>query len=153
VHLIRASLRWVNYKDRKRVAAQLRTIYTAASAEAAGHALDALEDSDIGREYPGVIRRWRDAWERVIPFFDFAPEVRKVIYTTNMIESINSELRKATRNRGHFPSDEALIKVLYLGCKGLGRHARKQNNGRGNVGWKTVLSQLDIMFPGRLDLA
>lgn len=153
VHLIRASLRWVNYKDRKRVAAALRTVYTAASAEAAAHALDALEDSDIGREYPGIIRRWRDAWERVIPFFDFAPEVRKVIYTTNMIESINSELRKATRNRGHFPSDEALIKVLYLGCKQLGRHTRKQNNGRGNVGWKTVLSQLDIMFPGRLDLA
>lgn len=154
VHLIRASLRWVNYKDRKRVAAALRLIYAAPSEAAARDALDALEDSDIGREYPGIVRRWRQAWELVIPFFDFAPEVRKVVYTTNMIESINSELRRSTRNRGHFPSDEALIKVLYLRCKDLGRTRR----GRGHVGktgyvWKTALHQFDIMFPGRLDLA
>ena len=154
VHLIRASLRWVNYKDRRRVAAQLRLIYGAATEAAARDALDALQDSDIGREYPGIVRRWREAWERVIPFFDFAPEVRKVIYTTNMIESINSELRRSTRNRGHFPSDEALIKVLYLRCKDLGRTRR----GRGHVGrtgyvWKTALHQFDIMFPGRLELA
>ena len=152
VHLIRASLRWVNYKDRKRVAAQLRLIY-AAPTEAAAAALDAVEDSDIGREYPGIVRRWRDAWEYVIPFFEFAPEVRKVLYTTNMIESINSELRRSTRNRGHFPSDEALLKVLYLRCKDLGRTRR----GRGHVGktgyvWKTALHQFDIMFPGRIEL-
>jgi len=153
VHLIRASLRWVNYKDRKRVVAALRPIYGAATEAAARDALDALADSDLGREYPGIIRRWRDAWELVIPFFDFAPEVRRVIYTTNMIESINSELRRATRNRGHFPSDEALIKVLYLGCKELGRTRR----GRGHVGrtgyvWKTALNQFDLMFPGRMYL-
>jgi putative transposase len=152
VHLIRASLRWVNYKDRKRIAAALRTIYAAPTEAAARDALDALEDSELGREYPGIIKRWRDAWERVIPFFDFSPEVRKVLYTTNMIESINSELRKSTRNRGHFPSDEALIKVLYLGCKHMGRTTR----GRGHVGragyvWKTALRQFDIMFPGRLE--
>ena len=154
VHLIRASLRWVNYKDRKRVAAQLRTIYSAPTEAAAKDALDALEDSDIGREYPGIVRRWRESWELVIPFFDFSPEVRKVIYTTNMIESINSELRRSTRNRGSFPSDEALIKVLYLRCKEMGRTKR----GRGHVGktgyvWKTALHQFDIMFPGRLELA
>ena len=154
VHLIRASLRWVNYKDRKRVAAQLRLIYGAPTEAAAKDALDALEDSDIGREYPGIVRRWRESWELVIPFFDFSPEVRKVIYTTNMIESINSELRRSTRNRGSFPSDEALIKVLYLRCKEMGRTAR----GRGHVGktgyvWKTALHQFDIMFPGRLELA
>ena len=153
VHLIRASLRWVNYKDRKRVAAQLRLIYSAPTEAAARDALDALEDSDIGREYPAIVRRWRDSWELVIPFFDFAPDVRKVIYTTNMIESINSELRRSTRNRGHFPSDEALLKVLYLRCKDLGRTRR----GRGHVGrtgyvWKTALQQFDIMFPGRLEL-
>jgi len=153
VHLVRASLRWVNYKDRKRVAAALRTIYAAPSEAAARDALDALEDSNIGKEYPGIVRRWRDAWEHVIPFFDFPPEVRKVIYTTNMIESINAELRKATRNRGHFPSDEALLKVLYLGCKQLGRTSR----GRGHVGrtgfvWKTAVNQFDLMFPGRLEL-
>jgi putative transposase len=153
VHLIRASLRWVNYKDRKRVAAQLRLVYGAPTEAAARDALDALEDSDIGREYPGIIRRWRESWELVIPFFDFSPEVRKVIYTTNMIESINSELRRSTRNRGSFPSDEALIKVLYLRCKEMGRTKR----GRGHVGktgyvWKTALHQFDIMFPGRLEL-
>jgi putative transposase len=152
VHLIRASLRWVNYKDRKRVAAALRPIYGAATEAAARAALDALEDSDIGREYPGIIRRWRESWELVIPFFDFAPEVRKVIYTTNMIESINSQLRKSTRNRGHFPSDEALVKVLYLGCKEMGRTTQRHNAGRGNVSWKTALNQFDIMFPGRLNL-
>jgi putative transposase len=153
VHLIRASLRWVNYKDRKHVAAGLRQVYAAPTEAAAADALDALADSDIGREYPGIIRRWREAWERVIPFFDFSPEVRKVIYTTNMIESINSELRRATRNRGSFPTDEALLKVLYLRCKDLGRTRR----GRGHVGrtgyvWKTALQQFDIMFPDRLDL-
>ncbi len=112
VHLIRASLRWVSYKDRKKVAGLLRPIYTAPTEQAAQDALDALAASNFGRENPAVIRRWCDAWERVIPFFDFAPEARKVIYTTNMIESINAQLRRSTRNRGHFPSDETLIKVL-----------------------------------------
>jgi putative transposase len=153
VHLIRASLRWVNYKDRKRVVGLLRPIYDAPTEAAARAELDALADSDFGRDYPGVIRRWRDSWELVIPFFDFAPEVRKVIYTTNMIENINGQLRKSTRNRGHFPTDEALIKVLYLGCKEMGRTTARTNAGRGNAKWKTALAQFDIMFPGRLDLA
>jgi putative transposase len=153
VHLIRASLRWVNYKDRKKVAGLLKPIYDAPTEQAARDALDALADSSFGSENPGVIRRWREAWERVIPFFDFAPEVRKVIYTTNMIESINSQLRRSTRNRGHFPSDEALIKVLYLGCKEMGRTTTRHNAGRGNAAWKTALNQFDIMFPGRLDRA
>jgi putative transposase len=153
VHLIRASLRWVNYKDRKRIAGLLRPVYDAPTEAAAKDALDALADSEFGREYPGVIRRWRDSWELIIPFFDFAPEVRKVIYTTNMIENINGQLRKSTRNRGHFPSDEALIKVLYLGCKEMGRTTARTNAGRGNARWKTALAQFDIMFPGRLDLA
>jgi putative transposase len=154
VHLIRASLRWVNYKDRKKVAAQLRSVYGAPSETAAAAALDELEASVFGQEYPGVIRRWRDAWERVIPFFDFAPDVRKIIYTTNMIESINFQLRKATRNRGHFPSDEALLKVLYLGCKEMGRTSTRTTAGRGTAtgNWNTALNQFDIMFPGRLRL-
>ena len=152
VHLIRASLRWVNYKDRKKIAAALRPIYGAPTEAAAREALDAFEDSAFGREYPGIVRRWRESWEVVIPFFDFAPEVRKVIYTTNMIESINAELRRVTRNRGHFPSDEALIKVLYLACKEMGRTKTKLNNGRGNGGWIAAINQFDIMFPGRLGL-
>jgi putative transposase len=155
VHLTRASLRWVNYKDRKRVAAALRTIYAAPTEAAARDALDALEDSELGREYPAIIRRWRESWELVIPFFDFAPDVRRVIYTTNMIESINFQLRKATRNRGHFPSDEALIKVLYLACKEMGRTSTRHTAGRSTATghWHTALNQFDIMFPGRLERA
>ena len=106
-----------------------RTYDGAPTEAAARDALDALEDSDIGREYPGIVRRWRQNWELVIPFFDFAPEVRKVIYTTNMIESINATLRRSTRNRGHFPSDEALLKVLYLGCKEMGRTSTRSTAG------------------------
>lgn len=153
VHLIRASLRWVNYKDRKKIATALRPIYGASSEAAAREALDAFEDSAFGREYPGIVRRWRENWDLVIPFFDFAPEVRKVIYTTNMIESINFGLRKSTRNRGHFPSDEALIKVLYLAAKEMGRTSTKTNAGRGAAAWNTAINQFDIMFPGRLGLA
>jgi len=151
VHLIRASLRWVSYKDRKKVAGLLRPIYGAPTEQAARDALDALADSDFGKENPAVIRRWRDAWERVIPFFDFAPEIRKIIYTTNAIESINAQLRKSTRNRGHFPSDEALIKVLYLGCREMGRTTTRRGGGPGNVAWHKAINQFDIMFPGRLD--
>jgi putative transposase len=153
VHLVRASLRWVNYNDRKKVAALLRTIYSAPTEAAARAELDALAEGEFGRNNPAIIRRWRDSWERVIPLFDFAPEVRKVIYTTNMIESINSQLRRATRNRGHFPSDEALLKVLYLACKEMGRTTTRATAGRGAGAWKTALNQFDIMFPGRLDLA
>ena len=154
VHLIRASLRWVNYNDRKKVAGLLRPIYNGPTEAAARAELDALADSDFGRNNPGIIRRWRQSWELVISFFDFAPEVRKVIYTTNMIENINSQLRRATRNRGHFPSDEALLKVLYLACKEMGRTSTRATAGRGSgVPWKTALNQFDIMFPGRLDLA
>ncbi len=104
VHLTRASLRWVNYKDRKRVAAQLRLVYGAPSEQAARDALDAWTDSDVGRQYPAIKRQWEAAWEQVIPFFAFQPEVRKVIYTTNMIESINYQLRKISKTRGHFPT-------------------------------------------------
>lgn len=89
MHLIQASLRWVNYKDRERIAGLLRPIYNTPTEAAAKDALDALADSDFGREYPGVIRRWRKSREPIIPFFDFAPGVRKVIYTMNMTENIN----------------------------------------------------------------
>lgn len=153
VHLIRASLRWVNYKDRKKIAAALRPIYSAPSESAARDALDAFEDSAFGREYPGIVKRWRDAWEVVIPFFDFAPEVRKVVYTTNMIESINYQLRKITKTRGHFPTDDALLKLLYLGCREMGRTTRAGRGGRSNYNWKVAMNQFDVMFPGRLDNA
>jgi putative transposase len=153
VHLTRASLRWVNYKDRKRVAAQLRCIYAAPTEAAAREALDAWTDSEVGRAYPAIKRQWEAAWEQVTPFFAFPPEVRKVLYTTNMIESINYQLRKISKTRGHFPTDQALIKLLYLGCRELGRTSRKGQGGRSPYAWKTALNQFDIMFPGRLDRA
>ncbi len=153
VHLTRASLRWVNYKDRKRVATQLRLIYSAPTEQAARDALDAWTDSEVGRQYPAIKRQWQAAWEQVIPFFAFPPEVRKVIYTTNMIESINYQLRKITKTRGHFPTDDALIKLLYLGCREMGRTSRAGRGGRSNYNWKIALNQFDVMFPGRLDNA
>jgi putative transposase len=153
VHLTRASLRWVNYKDRKKVAAQLRLIYGAPTEQAARDALDAWTDSEVGRQYPAIKRQWETAWEQVTPFFAFPPEVRKVIYTTNMIESINYQLRKITKTRGHFPTDDALIKLLYLGCREMGRTTRAGRGGRSNYNWKIAMNQFDVMFPGRLDNA
>ena len=155
VHLTRASLRWVNYKDRKKVAAQLRQIYAAPTEQAARHALDAWSDSEIGRQYPAIKRHWHAAWEQVIPFFAFPPEVRKAIYTTNMIESINYQLRKISKTRGHFPTDDALIKLLYLGCRDLGVNQTRRTAGRtlATGSWRTALNQFDLMFPGRLDRA
>jgi putative transposase len=155
VHLTRASLRWVNYKDRKKVASQLRHIYAAPTEQAARDALDAWTDSEIGRQYPAIKRHWEQAWEQVIPFFAFPPEVRKVIYTTNMIESINYRLRKISKTRGHFPTDDALVKLLYLGCRDLGVDHVGQTAGRAlpTGGWRAALNQFDMMFPGRLDRA
>jgi putative transposase len=153
VHLTRASLRWVNYKDRKKVAAQLRLIYGAPTEQAARQALDGWSDSEIGRQYPAIKRHWEAAWEQVIPFFAFPPEVRRVIYTTNMIESINYRLRKISKTRGHFPTDDALVKLLYLGCRDLGVDHTRQTAGRtlGTGSWTSALNQFDLMFPGRLD--
>jgi putative transposase len=155
VHLTRASLRWVNYKDRKRVAAQLRLIYAAPTEAAAREALDAWTDSDIGRQYPAIKRQWEAAWEQVTPFFAFPPEVRKVLYTTNMIESINYQLRKISKTRGHFPTDQALIKLLYLGCRELGRTSRKGQGtaaptpGRQHSTSSTSCSPADSTEPDR----
>jgi putative transposase len=155
VHLTRASMRWVNYKDRKKVAAQLRLIYAAPTEQAARDALDAWTDSEIGQQYPAIKRQWEAVWEQVIPFFAFPPEVRKVIYTTNMIESINYQLRKISKTRGHFPNDDALIKLLYLGCRDLGVDHTRRTAGRslGTGSWRAALNQFDVMFPGRLDRA
>jgi putative transposase len=153
VHLTRASLRWVNYKDRKKVAAQLRAIYAAPTEQAAADALDAFADSDAGRAYPAIEKSWRSAWEQVIPFFAFPPDIRKVLYTTNMIESINYQLRKISKTRGHFPNDDALVKLLYLGCREIGR--TDKGNGRGGRNgyiWKSALNQFEIMYPDRLRL-
>jgi len=114
VHLIRASMRFVSYSDRKPFTALLRTVYTAVDASAARDALDAVEDSNLGRKYPAAIATWRNAWERFTPFLAFGPATRRVIYTTNSIESLNYQLRKIIKNRGHFPNDDAVVKLLWL---------------------------------------
>jgi putative transposase len=159
VHLIRASMRFVSSDDQKKISAALRPIYTAVNEAAAKAALEQLR-RDYGRKYPGLIATWERAWEQFIPFLEFPPEIRKVIYTTNTIESLNFQLRKTIKNRGHFPSDEAAIKLLYLGIRNLtGRHidgtglARERGErGTGTYGWKRALNAFAVRFGDRLPL-
>ena len=114
VHLLRNSMDFVSWKDRKGLASALQQVYRAPSAEAAEQALTAFEAGPWGTRYPAIGQSWRRAWAEVIPFFAFPGEVRRIIYTTNSIEALNSKLRRAVRARGHFPSDEAAAKLLYL---------------------------------------
>ena len=150
VHVIRNAMRFVSYQDRQKLAAGMRTIYTAPTVEAAELALKDL-DTQWGRQYPGVIDVWRRAWNEFIPFLDYPAELRRVVYTTNAIESINFQLRKITKTRGHFPSDEAAIKLLYLGLRNISSK-RGGESGTGTWGWKTALNTLIVLFPGRLPL-
>jgi len=114
VHLIRHSLEFVSWKDRKAVVLALRAIYQAKDADAGMKALEAFEAGDWGQRYPAIALSWRRNWDHVIPFFAFPESVRRIIYTTNAIEALNSKLRRAVRTRGHFPSDDAAMKLLYL---------------------------------------
>ncbi len=150
VHVVRNAMRFVSYGDRKKVAAAMRAIYTAPSVEAAETALGDLE-KEYGRQYPGAVDVWKRAWAEFIPFLDYPPELRKVVYTTNLIESINFQLRKITKTRGHFPSDEAAMKLLYLGIRNISTK-RGGENGTGTQGWNQALNAMVILFPGRLPL-
>ena len=114
VHLLRCSLDFVSWKDRKAVAAALKDLYRAVDAAAGEAALDAFEDSAWGRKYPAIAPCWRRAWTEVVPFYAFPTDVRRILYTTNAIEALNSKLRRAVRARGHFPTDEAAMKLLFL---------------------------------------
>ena len=132
MHLIRAAMRFVSYHDRKKVAAALRPIYTAPTVEAAETELLAFADSPLGRRYPAAVATWENAWERFIPFLAFPPELRKIIYTTNAIESLNYQLRKIIKNRGHFPNDDAVIKLLWLAIRDIeDKRARATREGEG----------------------
>ncbi|MGZ8803138.1 MAG: IS256 family transposase [Mycobacterium sp.] len=170
VHLIRASMRFVSYTDRKRVAAALRAIYTAPTVEAAETALLAFGESELGRRYPATVATWERAWERFIPFLAFPPPLRKIIYTTNSMESLNYQLRKIIKNRGHFPNDDAVIKLLWLAIrdvedkrararakeaeKGVPKGQRaapgRLVEGATTQGWKAALGALSLAYPGRL---
>lgn len=150
VHLLRNSMRYVSYGDRKLIAKALRPIYTAVNPDAAEAAL--AEFTRVhGRQYPGIVAAWQRAWPEFIPFLAFDADIRKIIYTTNLIESINYQLRKITKTRGHFPTDEAALKLLYLGIRNISRQ-RGGDAGTGTWGWKRALNALAIHFPGRLPL-
>ena len=150
VHVIRNAMKFVSYADRKKVAAGMRAMYTAPSLEAAEVAFAGFE-ADFGQRYPGAVDVWRRAWNEFIPFLDYPPELRLIVYTTNVIESINFQLRKITKNRGHFPSDEAAMKLLYLGLRNISSK-RGGASGTGTAGWTMALNTLAILFPGRLPL-
>ena len=144
VHLVRYSLNYVSWKLRKEVAAGLRAIYTAATADEAERQLDAFE-ARWGEAYPSIGQSWRRNWVRVIPFFDYPAEIRKVIYTTNAIESVNMGLRKITKNRGAFPSDEALLKLFYPALKNISAKWTMPIRD-----WKAALNRFTIQFEDRM---
>ncbi len=169
VHLIRSAMRFVNYKNRKTVAAALKPIYQAADEDAALAALSKFAASELGQANPNTVRVFEDAWDRFTPFLAFPPMLRRVIYTTNSIESLNYQLRKIIKNRGHFPSDDAAMKLLWLAIcniedkrardrlkeRGRARGVKRNAEGRlveGQIttNWKQALAQLTLAYPDRI---
>jgi len=146
VHMVRNSLRFVSYKHRKQLAAALKEIYRAPTVEQAEEALTELE-KDWDERYPMVSKSWRNNWDRVTPFFAYPPEIRRVIYTTNAIESLNNSLRKVTRNRNSFPNDEAAIKLLYMALKNIAKKWTMPLQG-----WPQAINQFSIRFGDRLQI-
>ena len=144
VHLVRYSLNYVGWKLRKEVAADLRALYTAATALEAEQRLAEFEEK-WDQAYPSIGHSWRRNWERIIPFFDYPPEIRKVIYTTNAIESVNMSLRKIIKNRGSFPSDEALLKLFYLALRNISAKWTMPIRD-----WKAALNRFTIQFEERM---
>ena len=148
VHLLRNSLEFVSWKDRKAVATALKDIYRAVDADAALAALEAFEDGVWGRKYPAISQIWRRAWNKVVPFYAFPAEVRRILYTTNAIESLNAKLRRAVRTRGHFPSDEAALKLLFL-VLNLAEREWRMPPGE----WAMAKAQFAILFEERFRVA
>ena len=144
VHLIRHSLEFGNWKARKPLATALRPIYTAPSADAAATALDDFERSPWGAKFPTVVASWRRAWPQVIPFFAFPPDVRRLIYTTNSLESVHAQLRKIIKTRGHFPNDEAAVKLLWLALRNI--TAKWERTA---YYWRPAMNQFAILYEGR----
>jgi putative transposase len=144
VHLIRHSLAYCGYKERAAVAAALKLVYRAENEVIARQRLEEFEAGQWGQKYPTIAASWRRAWEQVIPFFAYPAEVRKIIYTTNAIESLNMQLRKVTKNRGHFPSDEAATKLLYLALRDITAKWKSPP-----LHWKAAANQFAIQFGAR----
>ena len=148
VHLIRNSLDYASWKDRKALAAAIKPIYAAPSAEGALAELDAFAQSPWGEKFLTVAAAWRRAWDRVIPFFTFPPPIRRVIYTTNAIESVNARLRKIIKTRGHFPSDDAATKLIWLALRNI-----TTDWGRAAKDWKEAMNQFAILYAERFEAA
>jgi putative transposase len=162
-------MRFVNYQDRKALAKTLKPIYTAADAEAARAEFDTFTASALGRKYPHAVATWQAAWERFISFLAFPPELRRVIYTTNSVESLNYRMRKVIKNCGQFPNDAAVIKLLWLAiCNIEDKRAREREKERGRpanernapgrlvegqivTNWKQALEQLALAYPDRIN--
>jgi putative transposase len=168
VHLIRNALRPVARRDRTAVAAELKKVYTAPSEQAAFDALADFAASAWDAKYPQAAKVFENAWDTFIPFFAFSPAVRKLLYTTNSIESLNYQLRKVTKARGHFPGDDAVVKLLWLAIiniedkRARQRLANRAKDGKRNdqparliegqrtYGWREALNELEIAYPGRI---
>lgn len=146
VHLIRNSLSYCNWKQRQPVARELKNIYSAETAEIAAKRLDELEKSEWGKKIPAIAQSWRRVWDQVVPFFGYTPEIRKMIYTTNAIESLHMQVRKVIKNRGHFPSDEAATKLIYLVLRDITKKWQKAP-----INWTSASAQFAIQFGPRFD--
>ena len=144
VHLMRQSLDLASWKDRKALAAALRPIYSAPTADAAAAALDAFEASPWGRRFPTIGKMWRRAWTAVIPFFAFPPDVRRVIYTTNALESVHARIRKVIKTRGHFPTDDAATKLIWLALRNITATWKTAAPT-----WRQAMNQFAILYGDR----
>ena len=147
IHLLRNSFRYASKRDWPELAKELKPIYTAPSAQAALDRFAEFSDK-WERRYPAIIRLWTDAWAEFVPFLEFDVEIRTVICTTNAIESVNARLRRAVRARGHFPTEQAALKCLYMALMGLDPTGR--GRGRWTMRWKAALNAFDVAFEGRL---
>jgi putative transposase len=147
VHLLRNSMDYANWKDRKGVATGLRNVYRAVDAEAAALALNEFEDGPWGRKYPTITASWRRSWAEVIPFFAFPQDVRRMIYTTNAIESLNSTVRRSVRVRGHFPNEEAALKLIWLQLREVTRRWKRPSRE-----WHFAKAQFARLFGERFEM-
>jgi len=147
VHQLRNSLEYAGWKDRKPVATALKNVYRAAGADAAAIALTEFEEGPWGRKYPAITAAWRRNWTQVIPFFAYPPEVRKMIYTTNAIEALNSKIRRSVRARGHFPSDEAAMKLIWLQLREVTKDWKMPARE-----WHAARAQFALLFGDRFEM-
>ena len=147
VHLIRYSMEFASWKERKPIAAALKAVYRAESVQAAQLALEEFDTGPWGRKYPAIAAAWRRNWEQIIPFFAYPPEVRRIIYTTNAIESLHSQVRRSVRARGHFPTDEAATKLIWLVSREITRDWKMPP-----IAWHAARAQFAILFGDRFEM-